>query len=287
MKSHLIPDTWGAPAKNWLKQRAGLVLNEAAFQWVWAEVVRRKPEPTSHITPGTISTRATSHPTRSQQSGFSAQALRLANIPQGPYDPRNVERNTNIGATFRNQRQHLVNLLMQEATRVWGHSLAPEYLHWLRLEFLLDSTPDKRRGLPMTQWLSTWPDSLRSATLAEYNRLEEYLRRYDDPIVRGEETKAWKRRERSLFRTLWEDDSRSLWNHRTLTGTLALMSLRRHGTLTYWNPWDFATILHHDAAPPLSAAQQAQMDAWFEGCISGRYDPNDPEVLKKFLSTWS
>lgn len=284
MKTNAMPEEWGPPAKNWLKQRAGLLLNDAAIQLVWAEVVRQRPDPKPKKAGMPISRSTGSSHTKTTRSGFSAQALRLADVSLDPYDPPNVEKNKRIGMAFRDERQNLLFSLNSLTSNVWGDR-APEYLHWLRLEFLLDMTPDKRRGLPTSEWLPSWPVSLRSEILSEYTRLETLLRRYDDPYTRNEETKAWKQRERWLFQTLWDSDSRTTWNHPTFTATLALMSLQKKGVLKYWCPWEFAGTLQRQASPKLSTAEQAQLDAWMEGCATGKFDPNNPDALAMFLST--
>lgn len=284
MISTAMPQEWGPPAKNWLKQRAGLILNDSALQWVWAEIVRQKPDPRppKSLMPSRLPN--VSGQRTGTRSGFTAQAIRLAGepIPGDSFDYRNVKERPSIGTAFQEQRQSLLNLLTRQAHAVWGE-LAPEYLHWLRLEFLLDMTPDKRRDLLLAQWIPSWPEPIRHIILEEYQRLEQLLHHRD---AQYRETKQWKNRERSLFRDLWESEHRPLWNHRTLIGTLTALSLRRRGQLRYWHPWDFATTLHHQKPPPLSSAQEAQLDAWLEGCATGQFDPNDPHALEKFLSTY-
>ena len=280
-----MPEEWGPPAKNWLKQRAGLLLNDTALQWVWAEAVRQRPDPKPKMVGGRpISGLIGSSHTRTTRSGFSSQALRLADEPLDSNDPRVVEKNKKLGVAFRDKRQQLLNSLGEVARNAWGEN-APEYLHWLRLEFLLDMTPDKRRGLPVSQWLISWAEPQRIETLTEYTRLETLLHRYDDQSTRDEETKVWKHREGALFRDLWNSDLRELWNHRTLRGTLALLGLRTHGRLRYWNPSDFAGVLQRQPASPLSKAEQALLDEWMEGIAMGKYDRNDPDALAIFLST--
>lgn len=276
-----MPEEWGPPAKNWLKQRAGLLLNDAALQRVWAEAVRQRPDPTPKKMVGPISGLTGSSHSKTTRSGFSSQALRLADIPLDPFDPRNVENNKKIGVAFRDERQKLLRSLERLASNVWGEQ-DREYLHWLRLEFLLDMTSDKRRGLPVSQWLFSWSEPQRTQTLTEYTRLETLLRRYDDQDARDEETKAWKQRERTLFHSLWESNLRPLWNHRTLTATIALMGMRKRGTLRYWDPWDFAGVLERPPALALSAVEEALRDEWMEGCATGKYDPN---AFAMFLST--
>lgn len=286
-----MPDEWGPPAKNWLKQRAGLLLNDTALQLVYAEAVRQRPDPKPKTGGGQPPSALTgSSHTRTTRSGFSSQALRLADEPLDSYDPRIVAMNKKIGVAFRDERQLLSVELTHQASRVW-EDVAFEYLHWLRLEFLLDMTPDKRRELPISEWIPSWPEPQRTEALTEYTRLEVLLHRYDDPVARNEEKKGWKQRERTLFRALWESDANKQWNHQTLTATLVLMSLRKKGSLTYWNPWDFAGALQYHLVPKLSAAElsaaeQSQLDEWMEGCATGKYDPNDQNALEMFLSTF-
>jgi hypothetical protein len=215
------------------------------------------------------------------QSGFSVQALRLANIPLDPFDPRNVANNKTIGNSFRDDRQTLYMLLIQKAQNVWKEHPF-EYLHWLRLNFLLDMTPDKQRGIPRNEWVPSWPEPIRSEILTEYTRLERLLGRYD---AQGEETRAWKQRENDIFRSLWDHSTQSLWNAKALTATLVLMGLRKQGHLRFWNPWEFAGVLQRQEAPALSPMEEEQLDAWMIGCATGQFDPNDPNALKRFLSS--
>lgn len=285
MKTNAMPEEWGPPAKNWLKQRAGLLLNDSALQWVWAEAVRQRPAPKSKNVGRPVFGLIGSSHTKTTRSGFSAQALRLAGESVDPYDPRKVEENERIGVAFRDERQKLLLSFSTIASTIWGDH-AQEYLHWLRLEFLLDMTPDKRRGLPVREWLPSWQEPQRSEVLSEYTRLETLLRRYDDPSARNEETKTWKQREKLLFQTLWASDSKAAWNHQTFAATLALMSLRKKGVLKYWCPWEFAGILQRHAAPKLSATEEAQLDAWLEAVRTDAVDPNDPDALAIFLSIY-
>ena len=156
-----MPEEWGPPAKNWLKQRAGLLLNDSALQWVWAEAVRQRPNPKPKRGVSPISGLTGSTHTKTTRSGFSAQALRLADMPIDPFDPRVVAERESIGTAFRDERQKLLNSLMGAARRMWGDRTG-EYLQWLRLEFLLDMTPNTRRGLPVSEWLISWPNPQRT-----------------------------------------------------------------------------------------------------------------------------
>ena len=274
-----MPEAWGTPAKNWLKQRAGLLLNDSALQWVWAEAVRQKGEPKPRRSPQQKNSYAVGH-RATVQFGFSVQALRLANTPLDPYDPRNVANNKTIGNSFRDGRRTLFILLTHEAQHVW-QTLAFEYLHWLRLSFLLDMTPDKQRGILREEWIPSWPEPIRSEILTEYTRLERLLGRYD---AQGEETRAWKQRENGVFRSLWNHSNRSLWNAKTLTATLVLMGLRKQGHLRFWNPWEFAGVLQRQEARALSPREEEQLDAWMIGCAAGQFDPNDSTARIRFLS---